>query len=128
MQKRRILVELEQVDRKMIGNERESFCEILSPCLQLLPGQSGDQIDTDVIETGSARRFDRCTCVFGSMSAADHLQFTIIERLHAEAQPIYADCPQALKIILRNRSGVGFRGHFKIGGEIKISPAKSDQR
>src|SRR6266404_7433417 len=85
---RRAFMNVKQVKRQMLGSQIQGQIEISFPTCERLTGQSSDQIEVDVFESGFAQALKRRRNVCRCMSAAELFQIPIVEGLRAKAGAI----------------------------------------
>src|SRR5581483_8996789 len=100
-------VHVEQVQRKMFWPQLQGLIEISQPASPRLPGQPGDQIEVDVVETCVAKLLERFGDVARSVRATEHLQFAIVESLRAETGAIDSEAAQVAKEIASSAAVTG---------------------
>src|SRR5271157_425310 len=77
-----------------------------------LVGQSGNQIQADVLETRmTCLVYERGTVV-SRVQATDSTKFPVIKRLRADAQPVHAQTAQSAKQTGVCRAGSRFQREF----------------
>ena len=75
------------------------------------------QVKVDIVEAGILRGLDGALGVAAGVDAAQTLQATVVETLHAKAQAVDARGAVAGKRAMFHRAGVGFQRDFRVGGK-----------
>ena len=85
--KRRRRFDGQLIKREMFGAERKRLRQFGLPLLRRLAGAGIDQIEADTFEI-RARQRQRRLCFAHIVQAPEHFQIGIVQRLHAERQPV----------------------------------------
>src|SRR5262245_40897152 len=111
---RRSGVDFEQVEREMLRLQFKRSIDVLLPTNERLSGQSGDQVETDVLETRGTQFMKRFQGVGGRMRSTQLCEFTVVERLRAEAGAVDAEISEHAKLIARDSPGIHLHRDFGI--------------
>ena len=122
-----VRIELEQVERGVLGVEADQNIEGLTPVFEGLLRQPDHQIDADVVEPGGPGRLERLDRARRGMHAAESAQLRVPERLHAEAETGHPGGPVALEPLPRRGLGVHFEGDFRRRIEREARAAAGDE-
>ena len=82
---------VQQIERKVFGSQLQSKIKISLPTSERLSGQSSDQIEVDVFESGCAQALKRRRNIRGGMRAAKLFQLAIVKRLCAKTGAINSE-------------------------------------
>jgi len=85
-----LFLEGQVVRRDMIGRERDGAVDGAAPVVVRLAGNAEHQVDRQILEAGGARRPHAGGPGGGVVAAPEAAQQPILERLHADRQPVDA--------------------------------------
>src|SRR4029450_7964149 len=86
---RRVGLDGELIERKMLGGFRDGALELDRPGLRRLCGPRVDEIERIALER-RARDRDRVERFLRAVQPAERFELSIVERLHAERHAVYA--------------------------------------
>ncbi len=124
---RRVGVELEQVQRQMVGRERDRLVHGPQPGRERLARQPEHQVEAEIRKPGGPRLADRRARARGIVHPAKTPQFVVVERLHAEADAIHAGGEKALEARRRRRLRIGLERDFGVGRQRERLAAGADE-
>ena len=124
---RRIRIELEQVQRRVLGSHANQRLDTLLPVVARLLRQPHHQVEADVVDARSPRLANGGNCPVGRMNAAQPFQLGLPERLDPEAYAIDTGGAKPFHPFGRRRLGVGFEGDLRAVGEREGVATRGDQ-
>ena len=121
-------VDLEQVDRNVLGIEAQQFADGALPGFARLVREAGDQVHADVAKAGGAKDFDGAENIFAAVHAAGGLQFAIVKGLRAEADAVESGVKPGGGFDRRDRLGIGLERRLLRLDAIGIAERVEDSR
>src|ERR1044072_7667675 len=103
-------MDLEQIEREMLGSELERLFDISLPACKGLTGQSCDQIKTHIRKTRLAQSSKSSQCIRGIVRAAQFCELSVVESLRAEARPVNSQTPKCPQLLGRRASRIYLNG------------------
>jgi hypothetical protein len=92
-----LIVNLKEIQRYMLWPQLRRSFQTAPKRLIRLVGQTGYQIQADVLKTGLARLAYEVNGVVNRVQSADCAEFLVIKRLRPDAESIYAEITKGLK-------------------------------
>ena len=123
----RLRVDLQQVDRRVLGRELGERADRHAEVRGRLPREPQHQVEADVVEAGPARGVERSARPGLVVDPAEARQFLVDERLHAEAQPVDAGLAVAGQPVERHRFRVGLERDLGARVHVERFAAGTDQ-
>ncbi len=97
----------------MLGSKSQRLAEFRTPCFHGLLGPRIDEIQRNTFE--GIHRQTQCALGFGNiMQTAQHFQIRIVERLHAQRQPVDTRVSVVAKARTIGAGGIGFERDLDI--------------
>ncbi len=116
---RRIGVNLQQIQRCVIGLQRDQRLHRLQPVRLRLPREPHHQVEAQVVESRRARERHRLPRGLGRMETAQTLELLVPKGLDTETESIDAGLTKAVKGFSRGRFRVGFERDFGVGAPVQ---------
>ena len=110
---RRLLFEIEHVQRDVPDSERDGFIERLSERLRGLVGQPRDQIETRA-HAARDRERNRLARAFRTMDPSERHQLRVVERLNPDAEPVDTQRPPQRDRLGTDVFRIGFHGELGV--------------
>ncbi len=104
----------------MRGSGRKRFIKRLLPGSRGLVRKPGDQVDVEIRNPGRAQAGDIVQHSRSLVQSPDRSGFNINERLHAQADAIYAAAQQCLQRFLTERAGRALDRDLGVGMHLKL--------
>lgn len=82
------------------------------------------QVEVEIVEAGLLRGPHRAFGIAAGMDAAEALQATVVEGLHAEAEPVHPGLAVAGERTMLDRAGIGLQGDFRVRREAQARAGK----
>src|SRR5882762_5921318 len=92
----------------MLRPQGEQLRDRLVPTVVRLVRKTGDQVETDVLETSVAKNLSRSINLVAAVHAARGFQFVVVEGLHAHADAIESRLAPCGALRSSDRFGIGF--------------------
>ena len=124
----RVRVDLEQVERRVLGTEPDETLHRDEPVGDRLLRQPHHQVERDVVEAGRARHAEGLARPRRRVEPAETLKLLVPEGLDTEAQTIDAGGPKSLQPLGRHRLGIGLERDLGVGRHREGVPACLDDR
>ncbi len=118
-EERRALFDGELIERQMLGGFRDRQLQFIRPHLRGLVGTGVNQIERITVE-GAARDCDRVERLARGMQPSQRFQRGIVERLHAERNPVDAGGAIAAKPRRLDAGRIGLQRNFGIGRDAPV--------
>src|SRR5436190_24239138 len=94
---RAAFLDVEHVNGNMLGPRALEPVEVLSPDIETLMRQAGDQIDVDVLESMCPERLHIAKDIGRTVQPPGMPEIFVTKRLHAKTDAIHACCPIPLE-------------------------------
>ena len=118
-EERRALFDGELIERQMLGGFRDRELQFIRPHLRGLVGAGVNQIERITVERG-ARDRDRVERLARGMQPSQRLQRGIVQRLHAERNPVDAGCAVAAKPRCLDAGRIGLQRDLGVGRDAPV--------
>ena len=126
-EERRALLDGQLIQRQMLGGFRDRALQLIRPHLGRLVGAGIDQVERIALEV-LARDRHRVERLARGMQPSQRLQRGIVQRLHAERDPVDAGCAIAGKARGLDAGGIGFQRHFGVGRDAPVPADRIQDR
>ena len=113
------LLQPQTIERDVGRVQGQELRHGISPLGQGLLGQTVHQVQVDVAETGPLSPGKGVEGLPGVVTSSQHGKQSIIQALHADAEPVNPLLQQAAAGLLVQVVGVGFCGYLRIGFKLK---------
>ena len=124
---RRVLLDGELIERKMLARLRECASELRRPRLRRLSRPRIDQVERIALE-GRARDRDGGKRLVSRMLPPELPERCIVQRLHPERDAIDTGRAESAKARRLDAGRVGFQRHFDIGSERPVARDRVEDR
>ena len=103
----------------MVREQLDRVFEGVLPRRDELIGQAEHEIDAEVVEPGLPGRLHRRDCVVGRVPPAEQAQLVVVERLHADAEPVDAGSAYRREPLAGAIAGVRFERGLRVGRQVE---------
>jgi len=113
-EERRLRLDRELIERQMLGGFRDREVQLIRPHLRRLAGAGINQVERITIKGGAGDR-DRVERLARGVQTSQRFQRGVVQRLHAERNPVDAGGAIAAKPRRLDAGRIGFEGDFRVG-------------
>ena len=95
----RSFLQRQRVRRDVLGSCADDALDVPLPCLHALVGQTVHQVRAEVVKSSLLNRRQRCERLRRTVPPTQHAQLGVVQRLHAQADAVYACLPEGRKAL-----------------------------
>src|SRR5678815_3708137 len=99
-------MDLEQIEREMLGSEIERVFDVSLPACKGLTRQSCDQIKTHIRKTRVAQISESSQCIGGIVRSTQFCELSVVESLRAKTGPVNSQTPKGAQLLGRSASRI----------------------